>query len=127
MIVYVIEPPVATGLGVAICEMERSAVPAAATRTIAVAELFARFGSFVPDVTESVSMIWVPLGTPDTTFTTTVNVVLPLGPASTSGFEHIMPPVVVHVQPAAPLPEAAIDWNVVFAGIASLKTAFNAS
>lgn len=127
VIVYVIEPLAATGLGAAVCVMERSAVPAAATSTTAVAVLFARFGSFVPDVTEAVSMICVPLGTPETTFTTTVNAVLPPEPDGTSGFEQIMLPTVVHVQPAAPLPEATIDWNVVFAGIASLKTAFSAS
>src|ERR1700691_5261967 len=111
----------------AVCVSERFAVFAAAISTVAVAELFVRFGSFVPDVIVSMSMIWVPIVVPEMTLTTTVKVVVPFAPEGTSGFEQLMLPVLVHVQPAAPAPEATMDWNVVFAGIASLKTAFTAS
>ena len=71
---------------------------------MAVAELFARFGSEVPETILSTSTICVPLGVAAPTFTTTVNE--PFVPASNTGLVQEMLPVlptagVLHVQPAA--------------------------
>ena len=81
----------------------RSAEFTAPTVTIAVAELFARFGSFVPEVTSATSTIWVPLVVPAPTRTLTVNV--ELAPLASNGFVQEILPVpftagVLQVQPA---------------------------
>ena len=62
LIKYVIVPPAATGFGEAVMVTDKFAVPEAATRTTAVAELFVRTGSVLPDVTDAVSTICVPVG-----------------------------------------------------------------
>ena len=118
--------PAFTTIGFAVFVMARSALVDTPTVVIAVAELFARLGSVVPEDTLSTSTICVPLVVPDTTVTTTVK-----GETletATSGLVHEIVPVpptagVVQVQPAAEV----IDWKVVFAGMASVKTAFTAS
>src|SRR5690242_1899645 len=119
--------PRITGLGDAEFVTVRSALLAAATNTSAVAELLVSVGSVVPEVTETVSEICVPLTVPAPTVTTTVNVVVPDAPDGTSGFVQLMLPTVVQFQPAAPAPEGVTETSVVFAGIASLSTAFKAS
>jgi hypothetical protein len=118
--------PACTGFGAAELVTTMFAVFAAATSVTTVAVLFARFGSFDPEETESVSVIWVPLTVTGDTCTTKVKV--PDAPFATSGFVQLMfPPAptagVVHVQPAA----AISDWNVVLPGIASPKEALIAS
>lgn len=124
--------PGCTGFGAAELEIVRSAEFAAATMTTAVAELFVRLGSFVPDATEIVSAICVPLGAAGFTATITVRVAAPADPEGTSGFVQLMVPLVptagvVQLHPVASAPERLIDWYVVFAGIGSLMVALTAS
>lgn len=112
--VYVMLFPCSTGLGVAAFVIAKSAVPAAPTRITTVALLFARFGSFVPDVIESVSTICVPLAVPVFTFTTRVKVAVPFAPEGISGFVQVIFPVppnpgVVQFQFAAAGPEMLSD------------------
>src|SRR5579872_997867 len=86
--------PAVTGLGVAEFVIVRSAeLVAAPTIVRTVAELFARFGSLVPDAMETVSAIWVPVGGPGFTFTATVNDAAPAAPSGTSGFVQLITPV----------------------------------
>jgi len=59
--------PASTGLGAPAFVIAKLAVVAAPTIVSTVAELLARFGSFVPDVAEIVSVICVPVAVP--TFT----------------------------------------------------------
>lgn len=112
--VYVMLLPAITGLGDAAFVIARSAVFAAPTIVTTVAVLFARLGSFVPEVIASVSVICVPVAVPVFTFTTTVNVAVPDAPAGTSGFVQVMFPVppkpgVVQFQFAAAGPEMLKD------------------
>src|ERR1700675_1604522 len=110
-------PPV-TGLGVAELRTLKSACPAVATTTVAVALLLFGFGSFVVEETSAVSVISVPEAVPAVTFSTTVNVVE--APEATVGFEQVRVPLTTEqVQPAAG--EGVAETNVVLAGIASLK------
>jgi len=128
--VYVIWPPTTTGLGVPELVTDRFAVPAAPTIVSTVAELFARFGSFVPEVAETVSVICVPVAAVPLTVTTTVKVAAPAAPDTTSGFVHVITPAVGaagQVQLAAPAPETAMDTNAVLAGTASTIEALSAS
>ena len=96
-----------------------------ATRVFTVAVLFARLLSLTPELTESVSLIVVPLGVATPTWTTSVKVestfgsfegrvqeILPLAP--TAG--------VMQVQAAGD----AKETKVVLDGMASLKTTFTA-
>src|SRR5580704_7014770 len=106
--------------------MARSAEVAAPTVTMAVAELFARFGSFVPEVTLATSTIWVPLVVAAPTLTVIVNV--ELARLATNAFVQVIFPVaptagVKHVQPAG----VTMAWKVVLAGTASVKIAFTAA
>src|SRR5271154_7373980 len=95
--------PANTGLGVPTFVTARLAVVAAPTIVSTVAELFVSVGSFVPEVTESVSVICVPVAVPRLTVTTTVNVVTPDAPEGTSAsLQVITPAVVAQLQPAAP-------------------------
>ena len=102
-----------------------SAEAGLATRVFTVAVLFARLLSLTPELTESVSLMVVPLGVPAPTWTTNVKVestfmsfdgrvqeILPLAP--TAG--------VVQVQAAGD----AKETKVVLDGMASLKTTFKA-
>ena len=96
-----------------------------ATRVFTVAVLFARLLSLVPELTESVSLMVVPLGVATPTWTTSVKV--------ESAFmlfdgkvQEIFPPDptagVVQVQVGGD----AKETKVVLAGMASLKTTFRA-
>jgi hypothetical protein len=112
--VYVMLLPASTGLGEATFVIVRLAVFAAPTIVRTVAVLFARFGSFVPDVTDTVSAICVPVTVPPFTCTTTVNVVVPEAPVGTSASVQVITPVpftagVAQLQPAAPAPAIAMD------------------
>src|SRR5271163_5135118 len=96
--------PACTGLGVAVIVTTMLALVAEPTRVKTLAVLFARFGSFVPDETEAVSRICVPLTVPGTTVTTNVNV--PVAAFATVGLVQVILPVpptdgVVHDQPGA--------------------------
>src|ERR1700674_295570 len=96
-----------------------------ATRVFTVAVLFARLLSLVPELTESVSLMVVPLGVATPTWTTSVKVESAF--MSFDGkVQEIFPPDptagVVHVQAAGD----ARETNVVLDGIASLKTTFRA-
>ena len=130
--VYVMLEPASTGFGEAEFVIVKSAELAAPATVSTVAELFARFGSFVTDVTDAVSTICVPLTVPALTFTTTVNVAVPVAPEGTSGLVQLIVPVpftagVVQLHPVASAPEIAMDWKVVFTGIDSFTVAFNPS
>src|ERR1700730_8986907 len=118
--------PASTGLGVAELVMDRSAPVAEPTVICTVAVLFARFGSLVPEVASMVLVITVPTAVPALTFTASVNV--PVAALATSGLVQLMLPVplTAGVEQAQPAGNAR-DWNVVFAGTASLNTAFTAS
>ena len=118
-----------TGFGVPEFVTDRFAVPVAPTIVRTVAELLARFGSFVPEVAETVSAICVPVGVAAATVTTTVKVAAPEAPGATSGFVQVITPPdgAGQVQPADPAPETTMDTNVVFAGIGSISEALTAS
>src|SRR5271163_3807290 len=96
--------PACTGLGVAVIVTTMLALVAEPTRVKTLAVLFARFGSLVPDETEAVSRICVPLTVPGTTVTT--NVKVPTAALARSGFVQLILPVpptagVVQDQPGA--------------------------
>ena len=104
----------------------RLALVAVPTIVVTLAELLARLGSLVPEVTEATSVICVWLVVPALTCTTRVNEAF--APLATNGFVQLIFPVaptagVVHVHPAG----ADKDWKVVLAGMASLKTALIAA
>ena len=85
--------------------MERSAVVDEPTVVCTVAELFARFGSLVPEVAFTTSVMTVPTATPVFTATVTVNVVE--AALASSGLVHEIDPVLptvgaVQVQPEPP-------------------------
>lgn len=103
--VYVKLLPAMTGLGVVVLVMERSAVVAEPTVVWTVAELFARFGSSVPEVALSMSVITVPRATPVFTATPTMKVVE--AALATSGLVQEIVPVAptagaLQVQPEPP-------------------------
>ena len=117
--------PGATVDGAAELVTAMSAEAGLATRVFTVAVLFARLLSLMPELTESVSLMVVPLGVATPTWTTSVKV--------ESAFmlfdgkvQEIFPPDptagLVHVQAAGD----ARETNVVLDGIASLKTTFRA-
>src|SRR4030081_2279669 len=96
-----------------------------ATRVFTVAVLFARLLSLMPELTESVSLMVVPLGVATPTWTTSVKVER-MFMAFDGKVQETFPPAptagVVHVQPAGVVRET----NVVLVGMASLKTRFKA-
>jgi hypothetical protein len=96
-----------------------------ATRVFTVAVLFARLLSLMPELTESVSLMVVPLGVPTPTWTTSVKVES-VFMAFDGKVQEIFPPDptagVTHVQ----VPGDVRETNVVFDGMASLKTRFKA-
>src|SRR5271156_177249 len=99
-----------------------SALVAEPTRVKTLAVLFARFRSLVPEETEAVSRICVPLTVPGTTVAMNVNV--PTAALATLGFVQLILPVAptagaVQDQPGA----TAKDVNVVLAGTASVNVA----
>jgi hypothetical protein len=102
-----------------------SAEAGMATRVFTVAVLFARLLSLTPELTESVSLMVVPLGVPAPTWTTNVKVESTF--MSFDGrVQVIFPPDptagVMHVQAAG----EARETNVVLVGMASLNTTFKA-
>src|ERR1700722_4357289 len=97
--------PAITGLGEAVLVMERSAVVESPTVVWTAAVLFARFGSLLPAVAFTTSVITEPTATPEFTATPTVKVVE--ANLAKSGLVHEMTPVppmagVVQVQPEPP-------------------------
>jgi hypothetical protein len=113
--------PAANEVGDAEFVTIRSACVAVATTSAAVAVLLELFGSETEDVTLAVSVIAVPATVPAFTFRTTVKVP---EPDAKLAFVQLIVPVpltagVVHDHPDA----AEIDWNVVFAGVVSVKLA----
>jgi hypothetical protein len=110
--------PAITGVGVDTVLNARSAWPAVATTSVAVAE-FAPKAWFV-EFTVTVSGITVPLAVPAVTFTTSVTV--PLVPDGADAPVQLIRPVpptagVVHVVPVG----AVSDTNVVSTGVFSLN------
>lgn len=103
-----------------------SAEAGLATRVFTVAVLFARLLSLMPELTESVSLMVVPLGVATPTWTTSVKVESAFM-AFDGKVQERFPPAptagVVHVQPAG---EDVRETNVVLVGMASLKTTFTA-
>src|SRR5271165_1181930 len=113
--------PAAKDVGAAEFVTTRSAWVAVATTSAAVAVLFDVLGSVTAELTLAVSLIAVPAAVPAFTFSTTVNVP---EPAARLGFVQVIVPVpftagVMHDHPAG----AEIDWNVVFAGVLSVRLA----
>ena len=110
--------PAATEVGAAKFVTTRFDWVLSATTSVAVALLFARFGSVIAEVTVAVSLICVPAVVPAVTFNTTVNVEEP--GAKLASVQLIVPAAptagVVHDQP----PGIVIDWKVVFAGVVSV-------
>ena len=102
-----------------------SAEAGMATRVFTVAVLLARLLSLTPELTESVSLMVVPLGVAAPTWTTKVKVESTFMSFAGS-VQEIFPPDptagVLHVQAAG----EARDTNVVLAGMASLNTTFKA-
>ena len=87
--VYVTLLPAATELGAATFVTTRSACPAVATTSAAVALLFARLGSVVEELTVAVSLIAVPAAVPAVTLTTSVKLA---APGAKLGFVQLMAP-----------------------------------
>ena len=104
--VYVIVPPGGTEVTDAVFVSVRNADVAEPTTLMAVAVLFARLGSFVPEVMAATSTICVPKTVAALTCVTIVNVPVPPAPLGTSGFVHVIFPVArmdafeLQVQPA---------------------------
>ena len=118
--------PAATELDDGVLVIASSAMVDKVTEFVAMAELFERIGSDVPELTSATSTIWVPHEVE--LFTLTANVKVPVPKAATFGFVQLMFPVpltagVVQVHPVG----TVSDWNVVLVGIASVKTAFTAA
>jgi hypothetical protein len=110
--------PSVTGFGAAELMILKSACPAVATTTLAVAALLFGFGSVVVEATFAVSVITVPAAVPAFTVTTTVNVVE--APEARVAFEQVRVPLTTEqLQPAAG--DGVAETNVVLAGMASLK------
>src|ERR1700730_2143654 len=102
-----------------------SAEAGIATSVFTVAVLFARLLSLTPELTESVSLMVVPLGVPAPTWTTRVKVestFMSFTGSVQEIFPHCPTAGVAHVQAAG----EASETNVVLAGIASLNTTFKA-
>src|ERR1700693_4043142 len=117
--------PGATVDGAAVLVTAMSAEAVIATSVFTVAVLFARLLSLMPELTESVSLMVVPLGVAAPTWTTSVKVESTF--MSFDGrVQVIFPPDptvgVMHVQAAG----EARETNVVLAGMASLKITFKA-
>lgn len=106
--------PAATEVGAALLVVIRSASVARATTSVAVALLFAEFGSVVAELTVTVSLIAVPCTVP--AFTATTKVMVALALAARLGLVQVSVPR-LHVQPVGP----ASDCAVVFAGVASVN------
>jgi hypothetical protein len=111
-------PPAATGLGIPLLVTARSQATTTGVEIVVV--LFAVVGSLVVAVTFEVAEI-VPAATVDGTLTTTTMSAEAL--ATRLGSLHVTVPVAptageVQVQPAG----AETDSNVVFVGVASVKT-----
>ncbi len=104
---------------------EMSADAGLATSVLTVAVLLARLVSLTPELTESVSLMVVPLGVPAPTCTTNVKVERTLG-SFEGKVQEIFPVAptagVEQVQPAG----TARETKVVLEGMASLKTTFSA-
>jgi hypothetical protein len=94
-------------------DIERSACPAAATTSVAVAVLLAALGSVVAELTVAVLLIAVPAAVP--AFTVTPNVIVAV-PGAKLGFVQVSV-ASVQVHPAGPLSDTA----VVFAGSVSVS------
>ena len=110
-------PPV-TGFGIAELVTLRSAWPAVATTSVAVALLLLGFGSVVVDETSAVSVITVPAAVPTFTVSTTVNVAE--APDASVAFKQVSVPLTTEqTHPAEG--DGVAETNVVFAGIASLN------
>lgn len=125
-IVNVMFEPATTEGDAAVLVSVRYADVAEPTMLIAVAVLFDRLGSLVPEVTLATSTICEPNVVPELTVTATLKD--PLAALATSGFVQVMTPVdkifalLLQVHPAG----GVMEEKVVFAGTASLKTAFTA-
>src|SRR5271155_2424191 len=118
--------PAITGFGDAELVTVISASAVVPTMVDALAVLLTEFGSLTEELTTAVSVMTVPLATPEFTFTNIVNVAAVL-PAML-GLVHTTFPVaptagVTQVQPAG----AATERNVVFAGTASTNAALSAA
>src|ERR1700679_2923445 len=110
--------PSVTGFGAAELVTLKSACPAMATTSVAVAELLLGFGSVVVAETFAVSVITVPEAVPEFTVKTTANVAEE--PEASVAFEQVSVPLrTEQVQPV--VGDGVAETNVVFAGIASLN------
>src|SRR5579863_141203 len=114
---YVSGVPSVTGFGDAVFTIAMSALFALATTTVALALLVVRFGTILPVVALSVSVMLVPDGVPETTCSTRVKLA--------EAFSAIVPvmQVIVPVPPTAGTvlqvhpTGGAMDWKVVFGGV----------
>lgn len=109
--------PARTGFGVPVFVTAKSAWPAVATTTVAVAELLEGFGSVVLEETVAVSLMSVPDAVAGLTVTVTLNVVD--APGAKDGMLHAID-VREHVQPLVP-DVGTTETNVVFVGVAELQ------
>ena len=105
--------PAATVVGLAEFVVIRSDCVADATTSLAVAVLFAEFGSGTEDVTVTVSLIAVPEAVPE--FTCTTKLILALARAARLESVQVKVPT-LQVHPAGP----ERVWAVVFAGTDSV-------
>src|SRR5271165_2192796 len=116
--------PANTVSGVATVVSAKSAWPAVATTSVAAAELDPN--AWLVALAVAISVMMVPLAVPAATCNTSCT--LTLDPAATLAVVQVIVPVpptggVVQVVPGG----AEIDWNVVLAGVVSVRVAFVAA
>jgi hypothetical protein len=118
--------PAATEVGDATFVVTRSESVDSATTSVAIAELFAEFGSGVLELTVSISLITVPCVVPGVTFNTTGKLAVPAA-------KLVLVQVIVPAAPTAgriqdhPVGTGVSETNVVLGGVLSLKTEFAAA
>src|SRR5277367_3014821 len=117
-------PPETILGGVAALVTLRSAWPAVATTSVAVAALLLGFGSVVVAATFAVSVMTVPAAVPELTVSTTANVAEV--PEASVALEHVSVPLAT--EQVQPLEGGGVaETNVVLARIASLKATVDAA
>jgi hypothetical protein len=118
--------PAATGLGEAVFVTIKSACVARATTSVAVALLFAAFGSVVDEPIVAVSFTAVPAAVLPATATTTGKLAVP---GAKLGFVQLMVPAAptAGVEHVHPLGTVASEKNVVFGGVLSVNVALAAA
>jgi hypothetical protein len=119
--------PACTGFGDALFVTVNSPPVVVPTTVLAVALLFAVFGSLAEELAEAVSLITVPFATPVLTFTTILKLAV-VEPAIFELVQTMLPVVAPTPGPVQFQPVGGVnDTRDVFAGIAATKVALSAA